>query len=355
MSGRGEPPEGSRGGGPDGEDEFRVVFDESFVHAAVLHEPSAQERLRTGRGPRRLRRILGVPAGTFRLGILIMSVVLVLAGALYLGARRSSTPATRSSSGPAVLVRVSLVPEDGVPVSTGPLGTDPFAGTPSAGWREGRAGITLPDTGATKHFSAPQVRQNLELIRDFVVGTQLDPDVWRGVRPWAVAVTLEADQHNQLIAALDRPADDDEHAATGWVTRFDPTQVVASDTKARVSAVAAVDELEDGELQMTVDGVFVYAVHQLDTQMWTRFAVHRVWDFRVDASDLRHGQFRVRRIVTVAAPQACTDDSSAYFRPMFGTPPGGAPQPPVAARPTPDPFTLGAATGTTCGELTAAV
>ncbi|MDI2127408.1 hypothetical protein [Yinghuangia seranimata] len=387
MSGQGDPPEGRRGGGPDGEDEFRVVFDESFVRAAVLHEPSAQERMRTGRGPRRLRRVFGVPIATIRVGVLLLSVVLVLAGALYLGARRGAAPNARAGYGPTVLVRVSLVPADGVHVGSGPMGADPFAGSAAAEWRDGRAGIVVPDVSGTRNFSAAQIRASMEMVRDFVTGTQLDTEVWRGVRPWAAAVGLDPDQHRQLIDALDHPADDDVHSATGWVTRFDPAQIVVADTRVRVQGGTSAVEAATGELLVGVDGVFVYAVHQVDTQVWTRFVVHRSWEFEVTEDGLRHGRLRVRRIVTVAAPQSCAVDSSAFFRPVFGDPaqagvtqspaaPGASSAPsasgapgqgvpplptspllavPGATPPGADPLRPGMATGTLCGVLAVSV
>ncbi|WP_436777958.1 hypothetical protein [Yinghuangia sp. YIM S09857] len=391
MSGRGEPPEGSRGGGPDGEDEFQAVFDESFVRAAVLHEPSAQERLRTGKGPRHLRRTFGVPAAAFQIGVLMLAVVLMLAGALYLGARRSGgTAAPRAASGPAVLVRVSLVPAQGLALTaTGP-GTDPFEGSAAAGWSDGRAGIALPPHDDTEHFSAAQVREALEQVRDFVYGTQLDPEVWRGMRPWSAALRLEADQHAQLTASYDHPVDDDVHSATGWATRFDPAQIAASDTKVRVSAAVTVAEAADEELIVAVDGVFVYAVRAVGGETWSRFVVHRAWEFQVDRHGLRSGTMRVRRIVTIVAPQACTADTAAFFRPLIatmagqgpeagpsvpvpgapmagtpvadvtgvGVPPSAAPGVPAASGATVepyDPLVLGTATATTCGVLAVAV
>ncbi|NUP32380.1 MAG: hypothetical protein HOU01_11750 [Streptomycetaceae bacterium] len=353
MSGRGEPPDGRLGGGSDGEDEFRVVFDESFVRAAVLHEPTAQERIRTGRGPRRLRRIFGVPAGTFRVVAVAVVVVLVMTGALYFGARRGHPTSVRTSGGPAVLIRVSLVPGEGIAVSSGPYGTDPFAGTAAATWQDGRAGITLPDLAGTAHFSAPQVRETFELVRDFVSGTQLDPNVWRGARPTTALGAMESDQRDQLTAALDHPADDDLHAATGWVTRFDPALVSAVDTKARIMAVATASEPHTGELRFTVDGIVAYAIRGPDAPVWTRFVVHRVWEFAVDAAALRHSTLHVVRITTIAAPQACTPDTAAFFRPMSATaaPPSGTGTP----NPGADPWRLGAATEATCGILGAAV
>ncbi|MCF2530683.1 SCO2583 family membrane protein [Yinghuangia soli] len=357
MSGRGEPPKGSRGGGPDGEDEFRVVFDESFVRAAVLHEPSAQERLRTGKGPRRLRRVLGVPAGVFRVGVLMSSVVLVLAAALYLGAQRGATTVHDSVYAPTVLVRVSLAPGPGVAPVLVAAGADPFAGTPAAFWSEGRAGILLPVSTSTSHFNGPQVQEALELARDFVTGTQLDPEVWGGTRPWAVALNLEADSYAQLTAALDHPVDDDKHAATGWVTRFDPQQIAVEGTKVRVSAIAAVAETPSGELVVTLDGVFVYAVQAKADAAWMRFVVHRAWEFRVDKAGLRNGKIRVRRIATVAAPQACDADSSAFFRPLFtaGTTAPATTWGTVAALDAHQTLGTLPATGKSCGVLSAAV
>lgn len=388
MSGRGEPPESSRGGGPDGEDEFRVVFDESFVQAAVLHEPSAQERLRTGTGPRNLRRVSGMPVAAFRVGALMVAVVVVMAGALYLGGRRGG-PAPRSSSGPAVLVRVSLVPAEGVVLAAVPPDADPFAGTPAAAWSDGRAGLTLPEQAATKHFSAPQIRESAEMVRDFIAGTQLNPDVWRGITPWASALRLARDQSAQLGSALSRPKDDDVSSATGWVTRFDPAVVAVNEIRARVHGVMAAAEPVDGELALTVDAVFVYAVKPPSGAVWTRFVVHRVWEFQIDRRGLRDGKMRVRRIVTVAAPQDCRPETALHFLPKFPLVIGGSPaqqaspEPPAAPAPVapggvrpaavqtllpaaavppepsgpigPGPLHIGGATGTTCGVLATAV
>ncbi|NUU20262.1 MAG: hypothetical protein HOV68_01925, partial [Streptomycetaceae bacterium] len=293
-----------------------------------------------------------------------------LAGALSLVARRGIAPAPRTSTGPAVLVRVSLVPGPGVAPAAAVPAADPFAGTQAAGWPEGRAGIALPEREATDGFSPPLVRQGLELVRDFVAGTQLDPEVWRGVRPWAAALSLEPDQYAQLIGALDHPVDDDVHSATGWVTRFDPQQVAVAETKARLSTATTVAETVGGELSVTVDGVFVYAVKAVATDTWTRFVVHRVWEFAFDKPALRHSKLRVRRIVTIAAPQACTADSAAYFRPLFAIPAaapaaGAAPNTPAATAqdlagatlplPAHDPLRLGSGTATVCGTLAVAV
>ncbi|MET7305254.1 hypothetical protein [Embleya sp. NPDC005575] len=345
MSGRGVPPEGPNRGGPDGEDEFSaVVFDATFVRAAGLHEPSARERLHGGKLPHRQRRVFGVRVRTLRGALGMLLVALVISGASYLGARRAAAPGPRLEIGPAVLHRVSLQPPVGY--ATGALPADPMEGGPAAGWAQGAAGIVVGERRATAHFSAAQVGQALDLVREFVVGTQLDPAVLAGGRPWAALPLLRSEQRDQLDAALIAPRDDDMSAPTGWITRFDPAAVKVLDVPIKVAGTLGVAERARADLVVSADVVFVYAVAQVGGPGWTRFVLHRVWDFHLDPAMLHDGLLRVRRILTVAGPQACDADSSTWFRPAF-TGPAPSDAPPVAEQV--DPF-RSAPTGT-CARL----
>jgi hypothetical protein len=345
MSGRGVPPEGPNRGGPDGEDEFSaVVFDATFVRAAGLHEPSARERLQGGRRPHRLRRVFGIPMQSLRGAVAATIVLAVIAAAGYLGAERASAPSPRTDGVAAVLQRVSLTPPVGW--TPGPLPADPMAGSPAAGWAQGAAGIATGEHRSTGHFTAGQIGQALDLVREFVVDTQLDPAVLRGARPWSALPLLRRGGRDQLGAAPADPRDDDRSAPTGWVTRFDPETVRILDVPARVAGTLAVSELARDDLVVVADVVFVYAVAQIGGPGWTRFTVHRVWDFHVDADTLRAGLLQVRRVLTIAAPQRCASDTSAWFRPVFGADPQtDAPLPAEHA----DPY-VSAAAGT-CGRL----
>ncbi|MGC0414566.1 hypothetical protein [Embleya sp. AB8] len=345
MSGRGVPPEGPNRGGPDGEDEFSaVVFDATFVRAAGLHEPSARERLHAGKRPHRQRRVFGVRLRTLRAVVGTLLVLAVIGGASYLGARRAAVSGPRVEVGPAVLQRVSLVPPVGY--TPGPLPADPMLGGPAAAWAQGAAGIGLAERRATAHFSATQVGQALDLAREFVVGTQLDPTVLAGGRPWAALPLLRREQRDQLGAALVAPHDDDISAPTGWLTRFDPAAIKVLDVPTRVAGTVAVAEHARDDLVVTADVVFVYAVAQVGGPGWTRFVVHRVWDFHLDASMVHDGVLQARRILTVAAPQGCDEDTSVWFRPAFAGPTPTAP-PPAAEQV--DPFR--SAPAGTCGRL----
>ncbi|MYV99617.1 hypothetical protein [Streptomyces sp. SID3343] len=346
MSGRDVPPEGPNRGGPDGEDEFgAVVFDAAFVRAADLHEPSARERLHGGQEPHRLRRVLGIPLRSLRGALAATIVLAVLAAAGYLGAHGASAPRPNTDSGAAVLQRVSLAPPVGW--APGPLPADPMAGSPAATWAQGAAGISTAEHRATAHFTADQVGQALDLVREFLVDTQLDPAVLRGARPWSALPLLRRGQRDQLGAALADPRDDDRSAPTGWVTRFDPEAVRVLDVPARVAGTLAASELARDDLVVAADVVFVYAVGQPGGPGWTRFTVHRVWDFHVDADALHAGLLQVRRALTTAAPQRCASDTAAWFRPVFAADPQtDAPLPDERV----DPYGSAAAAGT-CGRL----
>jgi hypothetical protein len=344
MSGRGVPPEGPNRGGPDGEDEFNaVVFDATFVRAAALHEPSARERVHGGQQPRPLRRVLGIPMRSLRGALAATIVLAVIAAAGYLGAERASAPSPRTDSVAAVLQRVSLAPPVGW--APGPLPADPLAGSPAATWAQGAAGISPAEHRATDHFTAGQVGQALDLVREFVVATQLDPAVLRGAPPWSGLPLLHRAQRDQLGTAVADPRDDDLGAPTGWVTRFDPQVVRVLDVPARVAGTLAVSEHARDDLVVEADVVFVYVVAQIGGPGWTRFTVHRVWDFHADADALHAGLLQVRRVLTIAAPQRCASDTSAWFRPVFGTDPQtDAPLPAEHV----DPYSSAA---TTCGRL----
>lgn len=345
MSGRGVPPEGPNRGGPDGEDEFSaVVFDATFVRAAGLHEPSARERIHGGKRPHRQRRVFGVRVRTLRGALGALLVLSVIGGASFLGARRAAVPGPRLQIGPAVLHRVALLPPAGY--APGPLPADPMSAGPAASWAQGAAGIEVGEPRATAHFSAARVGQALNLVREFVVGTQLDPTVLAGGRPWAALPLLRAEQRDQLGAALIAPRDDDTFAPTGWITRFDPTAVKVLDAPVRVKGTLAAAEHARADLVVTADVVFVYAVAQVGGPGWTRFVLHRVWDFHLDASMLRDGLLQVRRILTVAGPQGCDVDGSLWFRPAF-TGPAPTDAPPAAEQV--DPFR--SAPAGTCARL----
>jgi hypothetical protein len=342
MTGRGGPPEHSHGGGPDGEDEYRaVVFDESFVRAAELHEPTAQERLRTGRGPQRLRRVLGMPAHAFRLLLIGVVVVCAMSSALYLGARAAPPAQVRYADTPAVLERVNL--QAAGPDAPAP-GADPFAGSPAAAWADGAAGLILPDSAGTTRYSAAQAAEALRTARAFVTATQLDPEVLAGTRPWASAERLSPAQRTQLLGALDLSRDDGLQAAVGFVTRFDPLQLKQADPRVKVNGRMAATEPAPGQLTVTVDAVFVYALKNIADNARVRFTVHRVWEFQFDHHSLREGRMRLRRVRTEAGPQSCAPDSGQWFRPVTAPVPG-----PLPGAPAHDPFRTGQPATAGCG------
>jgi hypothetical protein len=338
MAARGGPPDGIPGGGNDGEDEYgSVVFDESFVRAAGLHEPTARERMHAGEKPRPLRPPTAARTWSGRALTATLLVIVLVASVLFFALRSLLPGPPVGSRTPAVLSRTVLEAAAGAPVTPAGPPADPFAGSPAAAWPDGAAGIHLPEAAATAHFTVPQVQSALLSAREIVSSTQTAAPVLRGAHPWVAEALLDPAHRRQLITAIDHPADDDVHAATGWVTRFDPATVEQFDPRVRVDARVQVTERSENDLSVVVDGVFVYAVRQVGANPapWTRFVVHRTWDFHADHEGLRHGLVGVRSIITSAGPQACAADGAAWFRPTF---PGNQ-GPPATTAPT-DPYRL---------------
>ncbi|MFD0528271.1 hypothetical protein ACFQ1I_16210 [Kitasatospora arboriphila] len=64
----------------------------------------------------------------------------------------------------------------------------------------------------------------------------------------------------QYDDSVNTPQDDQHHAATGWLVRFDPGKVALAVDGVRTSGVVRVGEADSGTLEVTTDHTFVYAV-----------------------------------------------------------------------------------------------
>ncbi|MEU1214780.1 hypothetical protein ABZ424_20625 [Streptomyces sp. NPDC005790] len=321
MTGRGKPPEGPPDNPSGGEDEYRsLVFDESFVRAARLQEFSAQERMGAharavrslpGRGVRRHRSRAGIA--------LVLLIALAFATAVYIGFRNPYPAPVGRRAEPLRTTVVPLAPQGRVPGGTA---DSLLADGPAAEHRTGASGINLPSVRRTKNFSDSQVTIALTTVKDYLVGSSLDPDVLTGgvVRP--VGRLLDPDQTAQFDRSMDAPAGDGEHSATGWLVRFDPAEVAIADPDIRVHGTLSYTDAGADTLEVVSDHTFTYALqpavsgpHRVDGA--SLFTVRRVLHFLLDREDIRLHRLEVRSAYVQAGPQSCAAGTTAALRPLL--------------------------------------
>lgn len=349
MADRGDPPEGpSENGASGSEDEYRsLVFDESFVRAARLQEFSAQERM--GEHARAVRSLPGrsVRNGSRAALALVVLIALAFGAAVFMGFRHPyQNPVTRRAE-PMRMTVVPLAPRGAVPAGT-PAGL--FAGSPAASFPKGDAGISLPVTRRTDNFSDSQVYTALATAKDYLMASSLDLDVLGGnaVRP--VEALLDPDQTQQFEQSMDTPQDDGQHAATGWLVRFDPAEVTP-DPEIRVRGTLRYAETGADALEVVSDHTFAYVLHPAVSGPRraggaSLFTVRREMRFRFDRDDLRLHRLEVRTSYVQAGPQSCPDDATGALRPLL------AGERAVVRGPAgTDPYATGRPTGALCGTL----
>ncbi|MFJ9658910.1 hypothetical protein ACIRPR_13260 [Streptomyces griseoflavus] len=320
MGGPSDPPEGTPEGAPGGgEDEYgSVVFDESFVRAARLQEYSARERItdhapavRRSPPPRR-----GRPS---RQALVLLLLIAVAFGtAVFMGVRPGRAPAGAEPAEPLRMTVVPLAPRDEVPGTTDVERL--YARSPAAPFNTGADGVPLPATRSTEHFSDSQVVTALLTAKDYLVRSSLDPGVLIGGETRPVRLLLDSGQHGQFDRSFDRPTADGRHAPTGWLVRFDPSQVELADQGIRVRGTMRAAEADAATLEVTTDHTFVYAVRPAgagrDAEA-SLFTVRRELRFRFDHDDLRLHQAELVGAHLQAGPLSCAEDTAARLRPLL--------------------------------------
>ncbi|MEE1812577.1 SCO2583 family membrane protein [Streptomyces sp. BE133] len=351
MADRGEPPEGPPESTPGGgEDEYRsLVFDESFVRAARLKEFSAQERMGD-----HARAVRSLPARGFRAGskaaiALVLLIALAFGTAVYMGFRHPYQAPVGRRAEPLRSTVVPLAPQGAVPGGTA---ADLLAKSPAAQFEKGAAGINLPATRGTDNFSGSQVATALTTVKDYLVASSLDPDVLTGnaVRP--VKLLLDPDQMAQFDRSMSRPDDDGQHAATGWLVRFDPAKVALAAPDIRVRGTLSYTEAGSDTLEVVSDHTFTYTLRPAVSGPQraggaSLFTVRRELHFRFDREDLRLHRLELRTSYAQAGPQACPADTTGALRPLL------AGQRAVSRGPAgTDPYAADRPTAALCGTLT---
>lgn len=403
MTGPGDPPEGTPEGAPGGgEDEYRsVVFDESFVRAARLQEFSARERMGEHARAVRSRHAWSRFGGSRQAVILVLLIALAFGTAIYMGVRH---PYRAPDPTPAPPLRSTVIPLAPVGKVPGGTPTDLFERSPAAGFRVGAAGVNLPVVRRTEHFSESQVMTALTTAKEYVVRSSLDPDTLAGGPGRPVRLLLDTTQLDQFDRSLRRPADDGRHAATGWLVRFDASQVRLADPRVRVEGTLGAEETAGADaLEVTADYTFVYAVRPaggkqppsategakaLPTTTATQdgtdrqdgpdgaasdgtgsaegtptatagagdeqragaslFTVRREMHFRFDRDDLRDRRLEMQTSYLQAGPMSCSSGPESELRPLLAGQRAGTGRPQGT-----DPYAHGSTNASLCGVLAA--
>ncbi|MFE5619029.1 hypothetical protein [Streptomyces sp. NPDC056463] len=352
MAGRGDPPEGPVPDPGGGEDEYRsVVFDESFVRAARLQEFSAEERMGEHSQAVRSRPTWREARSGSRQALLLVLLILLAFGtAIYLGVRNPYQPPVDQRAEPLRITMVPLAPQGAVP------GGEPaqlFAHSPAAEYRTGAAGINLPVTGRTTHFSESQVVAALTIAKDYLVASSLDPEVLKGATVRPARLLLDPDQLAQFDQSVEASLDDGRHAVAGWLVRFDPAEVALASPGIRVQGTLRFAETATDMLEVTSDHTFTYALRPAASGAGpvsgaSLFTVHRETHFRFDLEDLRMHRAELLASTVQAGPQACGTDPSGTLHPLLAG--ERAPDPGGAA--VTDPYATGRpAVSSLCGTL----
>ncbi|WNI24819.1 hypothetical protein [Streptomyces sp. ITFR-16] len=349
MAHRGDTPDGPSDNGASGsEDEYRsLVFDESFVRAARLQEFSAQERM--GEHARAVR---SLPGRSFRTGsraalVLALLIALAFGTAVFMGFRHPYQSPVGRRAEPLRMTVVPLAPRGAVPGGTP---AELFRGSPAAPYPKGAEGINFPVTRRTANFSDSQVVTALTTVKDYLVASSLDPDVLTGnaVRP--VEGLLDPDQMDQFDRSMNEPYNDGQHAATGWLVRFDPAEVTP-DPEIRVRGTLRYAEVGADALEVVSDHTFTYALRPAvsgpqQSGGASLFTVRREMRFRFDREDLRLRRLEVQTSYLQAGPQSCSDDTTGALRPLL------AGERAVSRGPAgTDPYATGRPTAALCGTL----
>jgi hypothetical protein len=202
---------------------------------------AAERRARRERRQAVLRRAGPIVAGVV---VLAVAVPLVRSGLSSDGDTAAAYPTQSVPAGESVVTTASAAP------------TDPFAGTPAAGYPKGRAGITLPPAKAVTGFTAAQVGAALRQVRTAMIAGRLDPGMLVGHRA-APFLALLAPNNRKGIGEWFTT-----HTAGPVATWIDPAVRLDPAEQPRVRGrvtytSALVDDIRT--LQITTNFVWVYA------------------------------------------------------------------------------------------------
>jgi hypothetical protein len=153
----------------------------------------------------------------------------------------------------------------------------PFAATPAASWPDGAAGIVLPEAKAVGGFSAQQVTEATQRVRDVLVASRLDPKMLVNHDPSAYLGLLAPDARRQLEPLFGGGR---EPEVQSLVSLVQPGNTLLP-VEAKVSGTMSVRPGENGELVVHTNYVFAYAF-QSATQVRLVDAMNTIVVVRAD-------------------------------------------------------------------------
>lgn len=133
--------------------------------------------------------------------------------------------------------------------------TRPFAATPAADWADGAAGITLPQPKAIGGFSAEQVAQATQLVRDVLVASRIDHKLLVSHDPSTYLGLLAEDARRQLEPSF---SDGRELEVQSLVSLIASGSTLLP-VEPKVSGTMSVSLGDAGELVIHTNYVFAYA------------------------------------------------------------------------------------------------
>jgi hypothetical protein len=131
----------------------------------------------------------------------------------------------------------------------------PFASTPAAKWADGDAGIVLPAAKAVQGFSASEVADAVQSVRDVLVASRLDPRLLTTHDPGRFLDLLAPDARRQLTPLFGDGRERDVQSLVSMVATGNTLLPV----DAKVSGSMSVDDGDAGELVVHTNYVFAYA------------------------------------------------------------------------------------------------
>lgn len=226
----------------------------------------------------------------------------------------------------------------------------PFAGSPAANWAAGAAGIVPPAPKAVGSLTAAQVGEALSLAKQYLVGTNLDPQVLRGARPAAALAVLAPQDRAAVLDTLAHPTAKND--PLGYLTRYNPEKLQPVGGAIKVRGSMAFSAGPAGSVAVHADYTFVYPFTEAGTNgpLVTRSIVRRIVDLTMTGS--APGTLSLVGTNTDEYNQPC-DFTGGYLEPQFsdqnpsGSPGTGRPADPYN-RSTP----LAAPTQQGCGTVT---
>ncbi|MBF9073503.1 SCO2583/SCO2584 N-terminal domain-containing protein [Streptacidiphilus fuscans] len=252
-----------------------LKLDEDFIQGAEHKEQSARARMLSARWkhtppqdtgwrapvtPIRRRRRWQVPV------FMVLAAGLVLAS---LNARALHDWALGKAPGAQAAdnVQAAQAPETALPTAAPPTAADPttptlehpFAGSPADAWPAGAAAITVPSAHAVGVYSASTVAEYLARAKEFLVDSNLSPDVVGGGYPSA-ALGLIDPLETQLVDPLrtDLAHPSAKNDPTDMFTRFNPDQARLIGSVIKVEGELSYASDGQGGLNIHADVTFVY-------------------------------------------------------------------------------------------------